>query len=58
LKVSVSQEYLACIFKVEKAGQETSYESVPLLAFFHAGFFHGLFLDPEEGGGMFFRNVY
>jgi hypothetical protein len=38
-----------------------SVESQPMLkqvaSSFHAGFLLGLFLDPEDGGDMFLRNV-
>jgi hypothetical protein len=33
-------------------------EAEPLLStYFHAGFLLDLFFDPEDGGGMFLRNV-
>jgi hypothetical protein len=28
-----------------------------LATYFHAGFLHGIFFYPEDGGDMFFRNV-
>jgi hypothetical protein len=55
VSADVSEEHIASIFRVkEQAKQETS---VKAGGKHHAGFFLGLFLDPEDRGNMFLRNV-
>jgi hypothetical protein len=49
---------LSSIFGVgEQTKQETSMNQALLNYLLLAGFLHGLFYDPEEGGKMFLRNV-
>jgi hypothetical protein len=41
------------------SGPKTNLSKKPALlaTFFHADFLLGFFFDPEDGGGMFLRNV-
>jgi hypothetical protein len=46
MSIDVSEEHIASIFRIEEAS-----------TCFQAGFLHGLFFDPEDGGEIFLRNV-
>jgi hypothetical protein len=37
--------------------KETSIKQVAQKVLLHAGFFFGLYSDPEDGGNMFLRNI-
>jgi hypothetical protein len=52
LKSTVSDEHVACIFRVEEqAEQQTSVKAGGKQG--QAGFLLGLFCNPEDGGDMF-----
>jgi hypothetical protein len=54
---NVSEEYVAFFFRVEEqVKQETSVEQAASRAWRHAGFLLDVFY-PENGGGMFLRNI-
>jgi hypothetical protein len=54
------EEHITSIFRFkEQAKQETSMKAggkAELATCFHAGFFLGLFFDPENRGDMFLQN--
>jgi hypothetical protein len=47
------------MFRVEKIshGRNQRESTFCFATCFHAGFFHGLFFDPEDGGDIFLLNV-
>jgi hypothetical protein len=43
--------------KVKQVNQLEGRKQAVLASYFHAGDLFGLFFNPEDGGGMFLRNV-